>query len=34
MKAHTEYLYIETKARRELVHITGRVSEAVANSGV
>ena len=34
MKAHTEYLWFQTKQRRELVRITDEVAAAVAASGV
>ena len=34
MKSATDYLFFETKHRRELVNITQRVGEAVAKSGV
>ena len=34
MKSATEYFWFETKQRRELVRITDRVAEVVANSGV
>ena len=34
MKSATEYLYFETKTRRELVNITDRVAEVVAKSGI
>jgi len=34
VKAHTEYLTFETKKKRELVHLTDRVAEAVAKSGI
>ena len=34
MKAHTEYLWFETKARRELVRLTDTVEEIVRKSGV
>ncbi|MEN9797461.1 MAG: hypothetical protein RL653_1157 [Pseudomonadota bacterium] len=34
MKAHTEYLWYETKQRRELVRITDEVARVVAASGV
>ncbi len=34
MKAFTEYLWFETKQRRELVRITDAVSKAVEQSGV
>ncbi|MBX5482133.1 MAG: YjbQ family protein [Myxococcaceae bacterium] len=34
MKAATEYLYFETKKRRELVRITDQVEKVVANSGI
>ena len=34
MKAHTEYLTFETKKKRELVHLTDRVAEVVAKSGI
>jgi thiamine phosphate synthase YjbQ (UPF0047 family) len=34
MKSYTEYLFFETKKRREMVHITGQVEEVVRRSGV
>lgn len=34
MKAHTEYLWYETKQRRELVLVTDEVARVVAASGV
>ena len=34
MKAHTEYLWFQTKQRRELVRITDEVAAAVSASGV
>jgi secondary thiamine-phosphate synthase enzyme len=34
MKAHTEYLWFQTKQPRELVRITDEVAAVVANSGV
>jgi len=34
MKAHTEYLTFETKKRKEMVHITDQVEQAVRRSGV
>lgn len=34
MKAHTDYLYFETKNRRELVNITDRLETIVEKSGV
>ena len=34
MKSHTEYLFFETRSRRELLNITGRLEAAVAKSGV
>lgn len=34
MKAHTQYLWFNTKKRKELVHITGEVEKAVEKSGV
>ncbi|MDD5348515.1 MAG: secondary thiamine-phosphate synthase enzyme YjbQ [Candidatus Omnitrophica bacterium] len=34
MKAHTEYLWFNTKRRKELVHITDSVEAAVEKSGV
>lgn len=34
MKAHTEYLWFETKARRELVRLTDTVEEIVRKSGI
>lgn len=34
MKAHTEYLWFETKRAREMVHITPQVEAIVRNSGV
>ncbi len=34
MRTHTEYLWFNTKARRELVNITDRLAEIVATAGV
>jgi secondary thiamine-phosphate synthase enzyme len=34
MKSHTEYVTFNTRQRRELVHITGRVADVVHESGV
>jgi secondary thiamine-phosphate synthase enzyme len=34
VKAHTEYLTFNTKKKRELVHLTEKVSEIVAKSGI
>ena len=34
MKAHTEYLEIETEEPYEMVHLTPRVEEIVRRSGV
>jgi secondary thiamine-phosphate synthase enzyme len=34
MKAFTEYLWFNTRRRREYVHITGQVEEIVRKSGV
>jgi secondary thiamine-phosphate synthase enzyme len=34
MKSHTEYLWFNTKNRREYVNITDQVEKAVAQSGV
>lgn len=34
MRADTEYLWFETKRRRELVRITGEVAKVVERSGV
>jgi secondary thiamine-phosphate synthase enzyme len=34
MNAHTEYLVFTTRQRRELVNITPRLADIVANSGV
>ena len=34
MKAHTEYLTIETKDRYEMVHLTPKIEEIVHNSGI
>jgi secondary thiamine-phosphate synthase enzyme len=34
MRAHTEYLWFNTKSRRELVNVTDRVAEIVEASGV
>jgi len=34
MKFHTEYITFNTRRRRELVHITGRVQAAVDKSGI
>ena len=34
MKSHTEYVTFNTRQRRELVHITGRVADVVHKSGV
>ena len=34
MKSHTEYLVLETRKRREMVHITDEVEQVVRRSGV
>ena len=34
MKAHTEYLWFNTRARRELVNVTDRIATIVEASGV
>src|SRR3989338_3749327 len=34
MKSHTEYLYFETKKRRDYLNITPQIEEAVRKSGV
>ncbi|RJP76435.1 MAG: YjbQ family protein [Candidatus Zixiibacteriota bacterium] len=34
MKSHTQYLTFNTRRRREFINITGRVEEALAQSGV
>jgi secondary thiamine-phosphate synthase enzyme len=34
MKAHTEYLTIETRQRYEMVHLTPKIEEIVRRSGV
>jgi secondary thiamine-phosphate synthase enzyme len=34
MRSHTEYLWFNTRARRELVNITDRIAEIVAASNV
>ena len=34
MKSHTEYLWFDTRARREIVNITATVATAVEKSGV
>ena len=34
MRAHTEYLWFSTRARRELVNITDRIGEIVAAAGI
>jgi secondary thiamine-phosphate synthase enzyme len=34
MKSHTDYLWFETKKRREYINITDKVEEAVEKSGV
>lgn len=34
MKSHTEYLWFNTKNRREIIHITDTVREIVRKSGV
>jgi len=34
MKSHTEYMFFETKKRREMVHITADVENIVKRSGV
>jgi hypothetical protein len=34
LKSHTEYLFFETKKRREMVHITDEVERIVERSGV
>lgn len=33
-KSHTEYLYFNTKKRRDYVHITPKIDEIVSESGV
>ena len=34
MKAHTEYLWFNTRTRRELVNITDRIGEIVQRAGI
>jgi len=34
MKSHTEYLWFDTKTKREFINITDKVEEALAKSGV
>ena len=34
MKTHTEYLWLNTKNRYEIVNITSQIEEALAKSGV
>lgn len=34
MKSHTDYLWFNTKTRREYINITDKVEEAVAKSGI
>ena len=34
MKSHTEYLWFQTKRKREYINITRKVEEALAQSGV
>lgn len=34
MKTHTDYIWLNTKNRQEIVNITGQVGEAVKKSGV
>lgn len=34
MKTHTEYLFFQTKQRREMVHITPQLEQIVARSGI
>ena len=34
MKSHTEYLWFNTKDRREMINITGAVEEALRKSGI
>ncbi|MCX7709635.1 MAG: secondary thiamine-phosphate synthase enzyme YjbQ [Clostridia bacterium] len=34
MKFHTEYLYFDTKKRREYINITSRVEDALHKSGI
>ncbi len=34
MKFHTEYLWFNTKKRREYINITGEVEDALAKSGI
>jgi secondary thiamine-phosphate synthase enzyme len=34
MKSHTDYLWFNTKTRREYINITDQVEEAVAKSGI
>lgn len=34
MKFHTEYLWFETRQKRELINITNKVQEAVLESGI
>lgn len=34
MKVHTEYLHMQTKHRREMVHLTPQIEEIVRRSGI
>lgn len=34
MKSHTEYLWFNTRKHREYINITGKIADAVAESGV
>lgn len=34
MKTHTEYLWFETKKKRDYINITGQVDEALRKSGI
>jgi len=34
MRAHTEYLWFETRGRRELINVTAKLAEIVAQSGI
>ncbi|MDD3918194.1 MAG: YjbQ family protein, partial [Synergistaceae bacterium] len=34
MKSHTEYLWFETKKRKELVHITPALQDILGRSGI
>ena len=34
MKAHTKYLWFNTRKRREYINVTGEVEKAVGESGI